>query len=161
MNIYEFAMEKEAQSEALYRKLANSAVNQGMKNIFTMLANGEKRHYETILKMEKAENADLSRCKILDDSRDILAKLRTGKEKFNLDGTQTDVYREARKSEEASEKFYREKARETNDEHHRKLFLTLAEEEFDHYTILDEIIHMVGHPEAFLENAEFNRRGSI
>lgn len=158
MNIFEFAKQKEAQSEATYRELARTAPNIGMKNIFTMLADGEKRHYQTIVKMEKAENADLSECKILNDSRKVLAELRSEKGKFNLKGAQVDVYREAQKSEETSEAFYREKSRETKDESQRKLFLSLAEEEHDHFTLLDEIIILVGHPESTLENAEFNRR---
>ena len=158
MNIFEFARTKETQSEAMYRELAETAPNIGMKNIFTMLANGEKRHYQTIVKMEKDENADVTECKILNDSRKVLAEMRSEKEKFNLKGEQVDIYREAQRSEEVSEAFYREKAREAKDEGQRKLFLNLAEEEHDHFTILDEIIILVGHPESTLENAEFNRR---
>jgi len=157
MNIYEFAKKKEIQSETMYRELAKTAPNAGMKNIFTMLADGEKRHYQAIVKMEKAENADLSECKILDDSEKFIAELRSKKEKFNLSGEQVEVYRKAQKGEEASEAFYREKARETKDESQRKLLLSLAEEEHDHFTLLDEIINLVGHPESTLENAEFNR----
>lgn len=158
MNIFEFAKKKETQSEATYRELAKTAPDARMKNIFTMLADGEKRHFQAIVKMEKTENADVSDCKILNNSRKVLAELRSEKGKFNLKGSQVDVYREAQKSEEASEAFYREKARETKDESQRKLFLSLAEEEHDHFTVLDEIIILVGHPEATLENAEFNRR---
>ncbi|HOY65250.1 MAG TPA: ferritin family protein [Candidatus Ozemobacteraceae bacterium] len=158
MNIFEFARQKEAQSEAMYRELAKTAPNPGMRNIFTMLAEGEKRHYETVARMEKAEHAELAECRVLTDARDILAGFRKEKMRFNLTGPQIEVYREAQKSEEASEKFYREKARETKDEGQRKLFLTLAEEEHDHVTILDEIITYIGHPELTLENAEFSRR---
>lgn len=158
MNIYEFAMQKEAQSETLYLELARTAPSTGMRNIFSMLAEAEKRHYATVARMEKAEDADLSECSILANARNILAKFRSEKEHFRLSGPQIDVYREAQKSEETSEAFYREKAREVKDPHQRKLFLSLADEEFDHFRILDEIILLVGHPEMTLENAEFGRR---
>jgi len=158
MNIFEFALKKEAQSQAVYLELAKTAPTIGMKNIFTMLADDEKRHYQTIAKMEKEENVDLSECKILADSRKILAKLKTEKKKCKLDGSQLDVYKKAQENEEASERFYREKAHETKDEYQRKLFLSLAEEENNHSAILNEIIELIGHPEAFLENAEFNKR---
>lgn len=158
MNIFEFARQKEAQAEAMYRELAKTAPNAGMRNIFTMLAEGEKRHYQTVARMEKAEHAELAECRLLADARSILAGFRTEKLRFNLTGPQIEVYREAQKSEETSEAFYREKARESKDESQRKLFLSLAEEEHDHYTILDEIVTYIGHPELTLENAEFNRR---
>ncbi|MFZ2956662.1 MAG: ferritin family protein [Candidatus Ozemobacteraceae bacterium] len=158
MNIFEFALKKEAQSQAVYLELAKAAPTIGMKNIFTMLADDEKRHYQTIVKMEKEENVDLSECKILADSRKILAKFRAEKMKFKLDSSQLDAYKKAQESEDTSEAFYREKAHETKDEYQRKLFLSLAEEENNHSVILNEIIELIGHPEAFLENAEFNKR---
>lgn len=158
MNIFEFAKSQEAQAEATYRNLAQSARNRGLKTIFTMLADNEKRHFQTIVKMEKAEDADLENCTFLDDSKRIIATLSLKMEAFKLDAPQIDIYLEAQKKEKETEAFYRQKARETQDEHHRKLLLSLAEEEFDHFTILDEIIILIGHPEMNLENAEFNKR---
>ncbi|MBF0500423.1 MAG: ferritin family protein [Candidatus Riflebacteria bacterium] len=158
MNIFTFAMQKEVQSEAMYRKLAKAAVNKGMKTIFTMLADSEKQHYETVVKMEKDEKAELSECKVLDDSREIMSKFRAEKLKFKLDSSQIEIYKEAQEIEKVSEQFYREKARETKYDHHKKLLLSLAEEEFNHFTILEEIIEMISSPESRLESAEFNKR---
>lgn len=158
MNIYEFALQKESEAEALYRDLAKNAPSEGMKSIFTMLANAEKRHFETVGKLERDEDADLSEFKTIGDAMGALKKMKPSKEGFNLVGPQVDIYREAQKNEAESEKFYRDQARETKNAGRRRVLLSLAEEEYQHFSILDEIIWFVGHPEAGLENAEFGSR---
>lgn len=157
MNIYEFARQKELEAEALYRDLAKNAPSKGMKSIFSRLAEAEKRHFETVGKLERGEDADLSEFKTVGDAMLALKKMTPSKEGFNLAGPQVEVYREALRNEAESEKYYRDQARETKNAGRRRVLLTLAEEEYQHFSILDEIIWFVGHPEAGLENAEFVR----
>jgi hypothetical protein len=55
MDIFQFAMEKEKYSEQYYRKLARRAAYPGLKNILTMLANEEAKHYHVVEQMREVE----------------------------------------------------------------------------------------------------------
>ena len=51
MNVYEFARECEKAAEKTYLNLAVKAGNKGMKAIFTMLAEMEKKHFDALLQL--------------------------------------------------------------------------------------------------------------
>lgn len=53
MNVYEYAMKVEKDGEAYYRELASKSPNNGLKRIFTMLAEEEIKHYNVFKNMMK------------------------------------------------------------------------------------------------------------
>ncbi|MEW5994079.1 MAG: rubrerythrin, partial [Candidatus Zixiibacteriota bacterium] len=59
--------------------------------------------------------------------------------------------------EEEAEAFYRSKAQEST-EAVRDILNALADQESEHFQVLDWLVELIGHPEANLENAEFNKR---
>ena len=154
MDIFEFAMQMEKDGEDYYRQLAEQTENKGLKRIFTMLADDEAKHYETIKKM-RTEPSRLAETQVLSDSKNIFAQYKASGEKFNFDIKQTDLYRKAQEIEKKSRDFYLAKAKEVEAAYQKEIFLKLADEEEKHYLILENIIEFVSRPETWVENAEF------
>ncbi|MGO1820329.1 MAG: ferritin family protein, partial [Senegalia sp. (in: firmicutes)] len=48
MNIYELAMKMEKEGEQYYKEQAEKTESKGIQNIFKMMADDERRHYEII-----------------------------------------------------------------------------------------------------------------
>ncbi len=154
MNIFDFAMEKEKFSEDYYRQLAVKSNNKGLETIFNMLADEEAKHYKIVLDMKKDIAPDLAETTVLSGARNIFEKMRESAQNFNLNISQTELYKKALNIEQQSRDFYLEKANEVA-KSQKEFFLKLADEEKKHYFLLENIIEFVSRPETWLENAEF------
>lgn len=155
MDIFEFAKEKEKYAEGFYRDLAERAPAAGLKEIFTMLADEEEKHFETIEKMQSQADIASTQTAVLNNARDVFEKMREGAQKFDLDVGQIELYKKAQDIEKQARDFYLEKANEVKLQSQKNIFLQLAEEEKKHYFLLDNIIEFVNRPNEWLENAEF------
>ena len=154
MNIYEFAMQKEKEGETFYRNLAAKVSNLGLKNILNMLAEDEVKHYDIFAKLSMAQNADLDDTEVLKRTRNIFRQM---SESFiDPDIGEVEIYREAQRMEEKSERFYLEKSNQEKDPERKNLLRQIASEERKHYFLLENIINFVLRPKTWLENAEFN-----
>lgn len=154
MDIFEFAMEKEKFSEEYYRDLANRANHLGLKNILTMLADEEAKHYRTVERMRTETPEQVTDVPVLDRAREVFEKMRVAPKKFDLLISEAELYRKACQIEEQSKKFYLERAEETSDPDQKRVFLLLAQEEDKHLFLMENIYSFVSKPESFLENAE-------
>jgi len=146
MNIFEYAMQMEKDGEIYYRQLVQQTANKGLKNILTMLADEEVKHYNAIERMQTTE-AHMAETVILTDAKNIFVQIKESGKSFDLDIRQIELYRKAQDIEERSRDFYTEKANEAEPDYQKKLFLQLAEEEKKHYFLLDNIIEFVSRPE--------------
>ncbi len=157
MDIVEYAMQMEKDGEAYYRALAEKANSKGVKRIFGLLANAERRHYEAfrMLKDNKPQPLPVTDVKLLPDIKNIFQEIRDSENWQNISGDQADAYREARELERKSEEFYREQAEELTDPMQEELCLVIADEERTHYLIIDNILELVSRPKEWLENAEW------
>lgn len=160
MDIYAFAMQMEKDGEKYYRQLAKESTIEGLGNIFTMLADEEVKHFNVIEKISRKEkDPQLVETKILDNVKNIFVGMKEAKEDYHIDSTKaSSEYRKACVIEEESRTFYLEKAELTKDEHTRKIFLRLAQEEANHLRIMENIVEFVTRPEPgnWLENAEWH-----
>jgi rubrerythrin len=147
-------MEKEKYSEDYYRRLAGKSNNKGLETVFNMLADEEAKHYKIVSDMKEDIAPDLAETTVLSDAKDVFAKMRESVQNFNLDASQTELYRKALKIEKQSRDFYLEKADEV-EKTQKEIFLKLADEEKKHYFLLENIIDFVSRPKTWLENAEF------
>ncbi len=154
MDIFEFALSKERYSEDYYRKLAARSPSVGLKNILTMLADEETKHYETIRQMRDRTPATVTDAPVLAHATEEFERIRGTAEKFDFHIDEVRLYRKACDIEEQSRRYYQEKARETEDPQQQRLFLQLAEEENKHLRVVQAICDFVARPETFLENAE-------
>jgi rubrerythrin len=154
MDIFEFAMSKERQSESYYQQLAVKSPNVGLKNILTMLANEEAQHYETIRQMRDQAPVHVAETPVLANATAEFEKMRGSVEKFNFHIDEVGLYRKACDIERESRRYYRRKAREVEDPQQKGIFLKLADEESKHLRLVQAICDFVARPETFLENAE-------
>ncbi len=76
MDIFAFALEKEKFSEEYYRDLAHRANHPGLKNILTMLADEEAKHYQAIERMRTETPEQVTDVPILDRAREVFEKMR-------------------------------------------------------------------------------------
>mgnify|MGYP000527653371 CR=1 FL=1 len=154
MTILEYALQMEKDGEAYYRKLAQQTTNKGIQNILTMLADEEVKHYNAIKKMQTTL-PEMAETTILTDAKNVFVQIKKSGESFDFDNNETELYKKARDIEEASRKFYLEKANEVEPGRQKELFLQLAEEEKKHYFLLENIIEFISRPQQWLEDAEF------
>lgn len=153
MDIYSYAMQMEKDGEQYYREIAAQTENTGTRNILTMLADAEVRHYQLFHQMKNHETAQLADLTYLSSIKNIFTEMREKKESIT-NGFQTALYQKAQKLEEKTRDFYREKSGEV-DQTQKEIFLRIADEEQQHFDILEHLIVMVTRPETWLENAEW------
>ena len=159
MNIYEYALKMERDGEKFYRELAGNCRIEGVRTILTMLASEEVKHYDTITLLKKqAGNSLPVNSKIVDNVRSIFVRMKEKKADICFDSSELDSYKKARDIEEMSQKFYLDKAADTEQEGERQIFLRLAAEEEKHLRIMENLVEFVARPEPgnWLENAEWH-----
>lgn len=164
MDIYSFALQMEKDGEEYYRELATKSGSEGLKKIFTMLADEEVKHFRLIEKMrKKSPLPEAVDSKVLTTAKNVFLQMRDGKLDFSqghfVDTTEeTNAYRKALDIEEQSKQFYLEKAAESTDQQTRVILEKIAAEEQKHYHIMENIVEFVSRPEPgnWLEDAEWH-----
>ena len=154
MDIFEFAMNKEKSSEDYYRQLAARSPTIGLKNILTMLADEETRHYRSIQRMRAESVVKVTDTPVLANASAEFQKMKDSAERFNFHIDEVRMYRKACDIEKQSRQYYLQKAQEVENPQHKSIFLELAEEENKHLFVVQAICDFVARPETFLENAE-------
>jgi rubrerythrin len=157
MNILEFAKKKEQFSIDLYTELAGQSDNEGLKGIFLMLAEEEKKHYKLLSDMAREMPVEvLQSPPVLKNASSVFRKMKQDASKFVFPGSEAELYRKARQYEQESSEFYLQKAREVTEPGQRAAFKRLGDEEQRHFVLLDSICDFVSRPLSYLEDAEFS-----
>ncbi len=155
MDIIEYALQMEKDGEEYYQKLASQAENEGIRQIFEMLADTEVEHYEAFLKIRDNQPVPASDDQIISKVQNIFQQMQNDGSWNEVTSDQAEAYRKARDVEMKSHEFYLEKANELTDPVQKALCLRIAEEERNHYLVLDSILEFIAHPNAWMENAEW------
>ena len=157
MSVFEFAMKMEQDGEKFYRDLAQKTQNEGLKQIFTNLADEEVKHFNLFKGMAERQDMDYSSANILVGSKNIFADMKEkGGVDVSGDADQIEAYRQALAWEEKAYSFFKEKSGETSDPQEKKFLEMVAEEEKRHCRLVEGIIEFISQPESWVENAEFN-----
>jgi rubrerythrin len=154
MNILEYAMKMEKDGEEFYQELAQNTNNPGLKQIFTMLADDEVKHYKVIEGMRKMLDPKMPETKVLTNAKNIFSEMNP--DDMSDETGQIELYKKAQDLETKSRELYEEKAKETDDPQEKDLLLKIADEEKRHYYLLENMIQFVNRPQHWLEDAEFN-----
>lgn len=145
----------EVDGKDYYLDLVEKTNNKGLKNILTMMADSEAKHYNVILDMQKNDKTEFSAdTEVLTKVKNIFIKMKEEKE-IDVDISHAEFYKKALKAETDSQKFYLERADEEKDSHRKEIFLKLADEEKNHCILLENIIGFVSQPADWLENPEW------
>jgi len=160
MDIYEFAKQMEKDGEKYYRELADNSELDGLKKIFTILADDEVKHYQIIEQLRlKSGLPQMAETKVLENTKNIFVEMKGLDVGPRIDATrETSAYRKARELEKLSRDFYSAKAGEVEGKEAKLLLEKLAAEEERHFRIMENIVEFVSRPEPgnWLENAEWH-----
>jgi len=157
MNIYQYAMKLEKDSENYYNRLMSKTDDVGLQAILKMLADEEAKHFSIVEQMEKTNICpELAETNILKNAKNIFVQIKGKNLEYNFDLAQADFYRKAQEFEEKSHQHYLEMSDKVEDEAQKNLLLKLAEEEKKHMFLLENLVEFVSRPETWVENAEFN-----
>jgi rubrerythrin len=157
MNVFEFALKMEKDGQAYYEKLAGETTLQGLKTIFSRLAEDEQQHYAIFQSLQEGRTVTvLQESSTLDQVKNIFASLPlpevAGK---NLAGT-LDAYEYAMQVEAESVAFYEKAATAEKNPQTKELLLRIASEEQQHFKIMENLFHFVNAPNQYLADAEFS-----
>jgi rubrerythrin len=156
MNIFDQAMDIEKEGETLYRQFSLDASNEGIKRVFTWLADQERKHYKIFEKMKAGKSASIEESTSLRDIKDIFAGWKDIACSIGVKVAEADLYRRALDSENKSVLAYENYANASARVQQKDIFLAIAKEEKRHAWILENIIEFVTKPEVWAENAEFD-----
>ena len=157
MNIYQYAMKLEKDSENYYNRLMSETDDVGLQTILRMLADEEVKHFSIVEQMMKTDTCpELAETDILKNAKNIFVKMKGKKLEFNFGLAQADFYRKPQEFEEKSHQLYLEMSDKVEDEAQKNLLLKLAEEEKKHMFLLENLVEFLSRPETWIENAEFN-----
>ena len=156
MDIYEFAIRMENDGEKYYREQAQKNKDNGLKGVFEMLAEDEKRHAEILEK--KAAGVALIQTDTLSKSKSIFDGMGEFKDETKADPSQLDLYTLALDMEQKSINLYGEYLEKADDAAQKEIFSYLVEQEREHYAVIEELLIMVRHALQWVENAEFGLR---
>jgi len=155
MSPFEFAMQMEKEGEEYYREICRKVNEEGLKNILSMLADDEAKHYAIIKRMAGDLKPEMKPSDILAQAKNVFRQMKEENSGFINGNDQTDLYRKAQEIEKRSIDFYSGKASEWKGDAERDMMQRLADEEKRHYFLLGNIIQFVSRPKAWIENAEF------
>ncbi len=156
MDLISFAINMEVEGEAYYRKQATLHSGDGLKVVFTLLADEESVHAALLRRVAQGQPYTLEA-----SARPEWRNVFTGKQDFQDETKQLpeqiDVYRMAHELEEKSIALYKQLLDQATGEN-RQLFTYLISQEQEHEQILDELIKRVNRPNEWVESAEFGLR---
>ena len=157
MDILEYALQREQDSETYYRNLAGSCPAGGLQIILTRLAEAEVRHQQVIQRMKEKTMPGAWADPFLADVKDALRQIRDRGGKIDPGMTQIELYQKAQGFEKESWDMYLKAAAEATTAAGKTVLERLAGQEKMHYQILGTIIELVSRPLAgnWLENAEW------
>ena len=156
MDIYKYAMQMELDGRHFYLDLAEKTKNRGIKNILSMMAESEAKHYNIILSMQRNDKTEYSvDSEELTKVKNIFERMKEEKKELDVDVSQVEFYKQALEVETNSEKFYLERADEEKDPFRKEIFLTLAKEEKSHCILLENLVNLVSQPDTWVENPEW------
>jgi len=160
MNMFDFAIKMERDAEILYRDLAGKAATPGVKQIFTMLAEDEKKH-ESALELLKKERggADLDN-NFISDVTTVFENMKNHISDIKLSINQLDDYRIALDIEKRGFAYYKEQFEKSDSDESKHLFKCLSEQELYHIKTVENLVEMLERPQWWVENAEFTPKES-
>lgn len=156
MNPLAFALNMELDGKAYYEQLAAETADQNLKKIFHSLAQDEQKHLETIQAISEQQNVSMIDSAVLQEAQNLFQTLLAeGKSSVQL-SKDLAVYQHAMIIEAKSQKFYEDLALQERNPAVSGLFLKIANEEKNHFIVMDNIYTFMLAPYNFLAWGEFS-----
>jgi rubrerythrin len=158
MNVFAFAIEREREREQYYDKLSEKSGDQGLKQIYSLLAKQEAKHAGVVERLRSETRMELGYESFLLDVKALVHELNSRDGGQKVCSSEAAALEEARDFELDSIKLYKEAlASDTTPPPARDALERLLKEEQLHFKILDSLAEFVARPEQghWLENAEW------
>ena len=119
----------------------------------------EKRDAELLGQMKRGLHEELAGSSLFQDVRGLVeGAVREGKNTISSDGTLREILQKAMEIEQATKRFYEEKAISADDDKVKDLFTKLARQEASHYLLVSSLAEYFDRPAEWVESAEFGLR---
>ncbi len=155
MNLFETAKQIELEGEQSYRKLAENATDEGLRTIFTLLAENEVEHYKAFDEMERKAELTFSGTDFIREAKDVFQGMTKRAASYNENTPQEEVYKAALLGEQKSVEFYNSLLQKEEDKANRAVIEQIISEEKNHVRLLENMVDFLEQPMTWLENAEF------
>ncbi len=157
MNVFDFALKMEEDGRVYYRKLAAETSVPEFKTIFAMLADAEQGHHDAIEAMKKGVPAEQVDSKVLEKAKNVFEKILERRQTLAASLKEDpDGFKHAIRIAEEGIKLYEEMAGKETNPVAVKVLLMLAEEEWKHLEIMENIYDFVEAPHTYLAWGEFS-----
>ncbi len=156
MNVFDFAIRMEEESRENYEQLAAATQSQELNNIFQLLADSEREHYEHLTLLKAGTEPNQAQSAVLERLRDRVHELVEHLIPTEIMASDYDGYRHAIKAEEKSIQLYEELAEQEPNAMAAQLLRQLAEEERHHLEVVENIYDFVESPDTYLAWGEFS-----
>lgn len=156
-NIYDYAMKMELDGKSFYARQASESDVAGLRTIFSRLAEDEQKHYDMLKQLkDRSGPVVMATSARLEETKNVFQELlENGQTPDELSGD-IEGYRYAMKVEAESFRLYEAAAAKETDESVRRVLLRIAEEEHEHFNILENIYQFVNAPNQYLAWGEFS-----
>jgi rubrerythrin len=161
MNVFDFAMKMELDGKAYYDRLAAETEVAGLKTIFHNLAMDEQAHFETFRSLKGGLTGPGAISRTLEHSRNIFERLVAEDGVSVTLENSLDGYRHGMENEAESARFYEDAAKKETNPETKALLLRIAEEEWSHYRILENLYEFTLAPQNYLAWGEFGNREAL
>ncbi len=157
--ILDDAIEMEKRARAYYEEAAGRVNDPSGRKILELLAKEEKKHSQVLARMKKGTYGELAASPLIDEVRDLVEEgMKTGKNVISTDASLREILRKAMEIEQATRRFYEDKAAAADYAEVKELFGKLAEQEQEHYLLVSSLSEYFDRPAEWVESAEFGLR---
>ncbi len=143
MNIVQFAQHQEEQLSVHYRQLADLAPHVAIQELLVYLAQGETQHRDSLLKVQEGWVGRLSNHFDVSHSASLIKKAEDMLDEWGMDFTELDQYQRARDVELQLERFYLDRACETQNPLEHQFYQEIAQEEHRHFIIMEDLCSLM------------------
>lgn len=105
MNAIDYALKMELDGKALYEQQAKNSTDPRLKQLFSMLARDEQRHYEIIEGFKKS-SYDYKGTDTFKTTKNMFSEMLDKKQTFKVETNVFDAYRQAIEMEKKSVELY-------------------------------------------------------
>ena len=156
MNVLEYARSTERSGALFYREMAERSNNEGVKNIFNMLAEDEEKMLQKLMRMSsRTPGMSEQTCRYLRKGDNVFEKMRRMEDDLQVEND-LDAYALARDTErKVMQKYLRAADNEGKAEVRRSL-MWIAAMERSELAALEKLFDFVNAPNSSLEWGEFS-----
>lgn len=158
MNIFEHAMKMEEDGRSFYLEHAEKTGNPLLKKVLLELSDDELKHYNLFKAMrdhQAVEYKEAEKTTILDTVKNVFETMKTEKQDFTFPDDARNIWETAREIERKTEAFYRDQAKQLDDDAQKLILTRIADEEHRHWVTIENVIQFLDRPKQWLVDAEW------